>query len=113
MRLRPLRTPKSPGSPLTIAGAGKLQTCRCAFTLVELILVSVVLAILAAVAIPGFSNTSQRLRAEQDAFNFAQLMRYARGVAVSEQAQLSEARDDAQLAAALPGRDESQARSIR
>lgn len=89
MRLRSLRTPNSPGPPLTIAGAGELRTCRCGFTLVELILVSVVLAILTAVAIPGFSNTSRRLRAEQTAFHVAQLLRYARGVAVTEQATIA------------------------
>ena len=47
------------------------------------------MAILTAVAIPGFSNTSQRLRAEQAAFHFAQLMRYGRGIAVSEQATIA------------------------
>ena len=54
------------------------------FTMIELALVTVVLAILAVVTIPQFQATAQRLRAEQAACDVAQLLRYAHARAVSE-----------------------------
>ena len=54
------------------------------FTLLELILVSVVLSILLAAAVPRFQQTAQRLRAEQTAFECAQLLRMAHERAIAE-----------------------------
>ena len=54
------------------------------FTLIELILVSVVLSILLAAAAPRFQQTAQRLRAEQSAFECAQLLRMAHERAIAE-----------------------------
>ena len=54
------------------------------FTLIELILVSVVLSILLAAAVPRFQQTAQRLRAEQAAFECAQLLRMAHERAIAE-----------------------------
>ena len=54
------------------------------FTLVELILVSVVLGILLAASAPRFQQTAQRMRAEQAAFECAQLLRLAHERAVAE-----------------------------
>jgi len=64
------------------------------FTLIELILVSIVLAVLIAVAVPGFSKTSRRFQSEQTAFHLAQFLRYARGLAVIEQATIAAAWDE-------------------
>lgn len=47
-------------------------------------MVTVVLAVLLVAAIPRFQRTFQRLRAEQTAFEFAQLLRYAHERAVSQ-----------------------------
>jgi prepilin-type N-terminal cleavage/methylation domain-containing protein len=59
------------------AGAG--------FTLIELTLVAAVLALLLAVSIPRFAQTAERLRAEQAAFELAQLLRVAHERAVFEE----------------------------
>ena len=54
------------------------------FTFVELVLVTVVLAILLVAIAPQFQQTAQRMRIEQSGFEFAQLLRYAHALAVSE-----------------------------
>jgi type II secretion system protein H len=54
------------------------------FTLVEVVLVAVVLAILLTVSLPGFQRTAQRLRVEHAAFELAQLARLAHERAVAE-----------------------------
>jgi len=54
------------------------------FTLVELVLVAVVLAVLLTATVPGFRRTSERLRAERSAFELAQLLRLAHERAVTE-----------------------------
>jgi len=56
-----------------------------AFTLIELVFVLVILGILLVASIPRFANTTERLRLEQTAFEFAQLLRYAHERAVSEE----------------------------
>ena len=55
-----------------------------AFTLIEVVLVSVILGVLLAAAVPRFQRTAQRLRVEQTAFELAQLLRVAHEQAVSE-----------------------------
>lgn len=57
---------------------------RRGFTLVEVVLVTLVLTLLLVEAIPKFDRTFQRLRAEQIAFEFTQLLRYAHERAVSQ-----------------------------
>ena len=47
------------------------------FTLIELVFVMVILSILLAATLPRFSQTAQRLRTEQSAFEWTQLLRYA------------------------------------
>lgn len=54
------------------------------FTLIEVVLVAVVLAILLTATLPGFQRTARRLRAEHAAFELAQLARLAHERAVSE-----------------------------
>ena len=54
------------------------------FTLIEVVLVAVVLAILLTAAVPRFQQTAERLRVEQAAFEFAQLLRMAHERAVAE-----------------------------
>lgn len=54
------------------------------FTFVEIIFVTIVLGILLVTAVPKFQQTAQRLRAEQTAFELAQLLRYAHERAVSQ-----------------------------
>jgi len=62
------------------------QVIARGFTLIEVVLVSIVLVILLAASLPAFLSTSQRLRAEHAAFEFAQLLRYAHARAVSDDA---------------------------
>lgn len=57
---------------------------RSGFTLIELVLVTVVIAILVAAAVPRFATTAARLRLEQQAFSVTQWLRYAHELAVSE-----------------------------
>ena len=52
------------------------------FTLLEVVLVSVVIVLLLAAAMPRFQQASERLRAEQTAFALTQLLRAAREQAV-------------------------------
>ena len=52
------------------------------FTLVEVVLVTLVLALLLTAAVPRFAQTAQRLQTEQTAFALAQLLRYAHERAV-------------------------------
>ena len=54
------------------------------FTFIELVFVMVILSILLAVSLPRFSQTAQRLRTEQAAFEWTQLLRYAHVRAVAE-----------------------------
>ncbi len=54
------------------------------FTLLELAMVCVVIAVLLTASIPRFQQTAQRLRIEQTAFSFAQMLRYARERAITE-----------------------------
>jgi type II secretion system protein H len=54
------------------------------FTLVEIILVSAILVILLLASVPRFSQTAQRLRVEQAAFELTQLLRVAHERAVFE-----------------------------
>jgi type II secretion system protein H len=54
------------------------------FTLVEVILVAVVLALLLAAVVPRFQQTAQRLQTEQAAFALTQLLRYAHERAVAQ-----------------------------
>jgi prepilin-type N-terminal cleavage/methylation domain-containing protein len=57
---------------------------RAGFTLIEVSLVAVVLAVLVAATLPRFLATSQRLQAERAAFELAQIFRYAHGRAVAQ-----------------------------
>lgn len=57
---------------------------KTAFTLIELVLVCVVIAVLLAGTAPRFSRTAERLRLEQSAFELTQLLRLAHGRAVTE-----------------------------
>ena len=52
--------------------------------MIELVLVALIIAVLAAASIPRLSGTALRLRAEQAAFEMAQLLRLAHEQAVSE-----------------------------
>ena len=63
---------------------GERCEVRVGFTLIEIVLVAVIIAILAAASIPRFAQTAQRLRAEHAAFEMAQLLRLAHERAVSE-----------------------------
>jgi len=54
------------------------------FTLIEVVLVAVAMAILLTALLPGFQRTTQRLRVEHAAFEFAQLARLAHERAVNE-----------------------------
>lgn len=54
------------------------------FTLIEVVLVAVIMAMLLAASIPRFVQTAQRMRAEQQAFGVAQHLRLAHEVAVSD-----------------------------
>ena len=56
----------------------------CGFTLIELTLVAVVMAILLVASLPRFQHTSRRLRTEGAAFELMQLLRYARERAVAD-----------------------------
>jgi type II secretion system protein H len=66
------------------ANSGESRSTNDGFTLIEIVLVAVVLAILLAASVPRFQQTSHRLRAEQLAFEFAQLLRYVHGRAVAQ-----------------------------
>lgn len=57
---------------------------RAGFTLVELIIICVILAILLAASVPRLQPAAQRLRTEQTAVGLAQWLRLARERAVSE-----------------------------
>lgn len=57
---------------------------RRGFTLVEVILVAIALTMLLTASIPRFHQTAQRLHAEQTAFGFTQLLRYAHERAVAD-----------------------------
>jgi Tfp pilus assembly protein FimT len=67
----------------TTSRIGISQQSRNSFTLVEVILVAVVLVLLMVAAVPRFQETAQRLRAEQTAFELAQMLRYAHERAVT------------------------------
>ena len=54
------------------------------FTLIEVVLVAIALTVLLTATLPRFRQTAQRLRAEQTAFEFTQLLRYAHERAVAE-----------------------------
>lgn len=54
------------------------------FTLVEVLLVAVAIAILLTASLPKFQHTAQRLRAECAAMELAQLARYAHARAVAQ-----------------------------
>lgn len=58
------------------------------FTLIELVFVCVALSILLAFSLPNFRRTMERLRVEQTAFAFAQLLRYAHEQAVAHDADI-------------------------
>ena len=58
--------------------------CGTGFTLIEVILVSVLVGILLVAAVPKFAQTSERLRVEHLTFEFAQLLRYAHERAVAQ-----------------------------
>ncbi|PIQ84120.1 MAG: hypothetical protein COV75_03925 [Candidatus Omnitrophica bacterium CG11_big_fil_rev_8_21_14_0_20_63_9] len=58
------------------------------FTLLELVIVTVVITILLSVTIPRFHHTTTRLRVEQAAFECAQLLRTAHARAVAESHQV-------------------------
>lgn len=72
-----------------------------AFTLIELILVSVILAILLVAAIPNFQRSSRHFSLEQHAFELAHLLRYARERAVAESQSIVWTWDSAQRRAHL------------
>jgi type II secretion system protein H len=57
---------------------------RAGFTLIEVVIVTAVMAILLMASLPRFQQSSERLRVEQRAFEFAQLLRYARERAVTQ-----------------------------
>ena len=78
-----LRTPNS-----------QLRTLR-GFTLIEIVIVTVIIAILATASIPRLSQTAQRLRAEHAAFEMVQLLRLAHERAVSESTEAQWVWDDA------------------
>ncbi len=61
-----------------------LSTLRCGFTLIEVVLVAVVIAILLTASVPRFQQTAVRLRREHAAFEIAQLLRYAHERAVAQ-----------------------------
>ena len=73
----------------TEPAAGARTRNRCVspifsgFTLVEVVLVTLVVALLAAAAVPRMSETAQRLRVEQTAAELAQLARAAHEQAVA------------------------------
>ena len=54
------------------------------FTLIELVIVSVVIAILLAASVPRFQQTANRLRTEQLAYELVQTLHYARQRAMAE-----------------------------
>ncbi len=54
------------------------------FTLIEVVLVSVLVSLLLLATIPRFQRTAQRLRLERSVFELAQLLRSAHAQAVSE-----------------------------
>ena len=54
------------------------------FTLIEVTLVALVIAVLATLAVPELSRTAQRLRAESTAFQLMQWLRLAHERAVAE-----------------------------
>ena len=56
----------------------------CGFTLIEVVLVAVILAILLTATVPRFQQTARRLGAERAAFELAQLARFAHERAVAE-----------------------------
>ncbi len=56
---------------------------RIGFTLIELVIVAVILAGLAAASVPRLTRTAERIRSEQAVFDLVQQLRYARDRAVS------------------------------
>ena len=69
-------------SPATTTS--RIGTSAAGFTLIELALVAVVIAILLSGAVPRLQQVAQRMRAEQAAFELAHLLRVAHEQAVSE-----------------------------
>jgi type II secretion system protein H len=67
---------------------------RAGFTLIEVVLVTAVLAILLVAAAPQFQRTADRLRVEQAASELAQLLRVAHARAVAEGRELLWAWDE-------------------
>ena len=63
---------------------GSLRICRRGFTLIEIIIVLVVLAILVTALVPRFSQTARRLRVEKTAVELSGLLRYANARAVTQ-----------------------------
>jgi type II secretion system protein H len=71
------------------------------FTLVEVIIVAVILAILVTVSVPRFQDSSRGFRAEQAAFSLVQLLRYAHQRAVFQGEAIAWVWDDADRRARL------------
>lgn len=71
------------------------------FTLIELAIVSAVIAILLVTVVPRFQQTMLRLRAEQTAFELAHLLRYAHERAISSGQETVWGWDEAQRRAQL------------
>lgn len=55
----------------------RIRRLRQGFTLLEIIIVGVILAILVAASVPRFQQSAEGLRAQQTALSFQQLFRYA------------------------------------
>ena len=63
----------------------ELPLCSHAgFTLIEVVLVTIVLGLLLTASVPRFQQTAQRLHTEQTAFALTQLLRYAHERAVAQ-----------------------------
>ena len=75
------------------------------FTLLEVTLVAVAMAILLTALLPGFQRTTQRLRVEHAAFELAQLARLAHERAVSETRETIWTWDDQRLRARVEAAD--------
>lgn len=83
-----------------------MPIARPGFTLIEVVIVAAVMAILLIASLPRFQQSAQRLRVEQRAFEFAQLLRYARERAVAQSRDAFWVWDDAARRAHLEQADE-------